>query len=784
MSASKSQAQQKDLTAVVGPFYMNLAMMLEQDGTPYIVTDHKGFNWSDVSRVNDHVPWKTVVEVRPPMKELNRAVVDVFLFKKWKSTIMIMPENPKDNEECQDLANRLTRNGISPIAYSLRFDNSVNIRNQTSDVLRYIQLLEQKVILVCSPRDHDYNLIETVLLEAKAFGMLSDKSYTFFILDTSCYLKPLDEMNMYRKGFSTAACDILAFRYRDKVGHTDDDPKITSTPYALGAVDAGKILKEAQYHYLTQQKTKTDEFVKSRFLTALKTVVIKDGMTGWIKFNETGARTNYTLHLYKHGGDDIYTKIATWRPYMKSVNERLAMVKENKTIKQEVKGIFSDVEKVVVVLEEPFVMLRQNVYGEKLQGNEMYEGFTIDLLDMLAKRLQFKYEIIISPGNAYGVKVNGAWTGIVGQILAGNATLGMGAISITSQREQDIDFSLGIISTGVNILFSEPKEKFNMFQFLQPFSLDLWMAIIGASIAVSVIFYILDFRTASRQFTIKSTLWFSMGTLLMKGSEFSPRPISQRILTTGFLFFVLITVSTYTANMAAFLTMKNLEAPIESFEDLAEKDNYKILTVANSATMKFFETETKPVFAKIWERIRERNGLVANSTEGRKLVEKGGHAFLFDYLINSYIEMKYCNTKAVLSPILLQEHGIAMAAGAPFKTILNIELLRLKESGEIMQLRKRWWDNAKECDLDLSSRSSGQVEFDLVHTAGVFIVGAAGLGCSLAFFLFKKFYLVAKENEEQRRKESKLEEKGGLDRKTEKSSSPLFGIHEGKQSTV
>ncbi|KAK3594051.1 hypothetical protein CHS0354_040812 [Potamilus streckersoni] len=599
----------------------------------------------------------------------------------------------------------------------------------------------------------------------------------------SCHLKPLEEMNMYRKGFSTASCDILAFRYRDKDGSLENDLKVVLTPYAIGAIDAADILKEAQYHYLAQQKTKTDDFVKSRFITALKTVVINRGMTGSIQFNATGARTNYTLQLYKHGGEDIYTKTAAWRPDGKTVHERLKMVKENKTVKPEVKGIFSEVEKVVVVLEEPFVMLRQNVYGDKLKGNEMYEGFTIDLLNMLAKRLQFKYEIMISPENAYGVNMNGVWTGIVGQIIAGNATLGMGAISITSQREQDIDFSLGIISTGVNILISEPKEKFNMFQFLQPFSLDLWMAIIGASIAVSVIFYILDFRTASRQFTIKSTLWFSMGTLLMKGSEFSPRPISQRILTTGFLFFVLITVSTYTANMAAFLTMKNLEAPIESFEDLAEKDDYRILTVTNSATMKFLETGTKPVYKKLWDRIQERNGLVANSSEGRKLVEKGDHAFLFDYLINSYIEMKYCDTKAVSSPILLQEHGIAMAAGAPFKTLLNIELLKLKESGEILQLRKRWWDNAKECDLDLSSRSSGQVEFDLVHTAGVFIVGAAGLGCSLAFFLFKKFYLVARQNEEQLRKERKFEEKGA-DSRAEKAISPLFGIHEGKQSTV
>ena len=271
-----------------------------------------------------------------------------------------------------------------------------------------------------------------------------------------------------------------------------------------------------------------------------------------------------------------------------------------------------------------------------------------------------------------------------------NATLGMGAISITSQREAVIDFSLGILSTGVNILVTQPEEKFNIFQFLQPFSLELWMAIIGSSVGVSVIYYILDFRKRERKFTIRSTMWFSVGTLLMKGSDFSPKATSQRILTTGFLFFVLITVSTYTANMAAFLTKENLEEPIDSFAQLAERDEIKILTVQDSATMNFLKTSPEgSVYHTIWERIEKTNGLVTNATEARQMVERGDHAFIFDSSINSYSERKYCETKSVSSPILLQEHGIAMYPGAPFKSQLNIEMLKLKEQGFILELRKK-----------------------------------------------------------------------------------------------
>ena len=65
------------------------------------------------------------------------------------------------------------------------------------------------------------------------------------------------------------------------------------------------------------------------------------------------------------------------------------------------------------------------------------------------------------------------------------------------------------------------------------------------------------------------------------------------------------------------------------------------------------------------------------------------YAFIFDYLINSYSEMKYCTTKAAASPILIQEHGLGMAEGAPFKTCINIALLKLKEGGFLQGLKKK-----------------------------------------------------------------------------------------------
>ena len=58
----------------------------------------QGFDWIDMSRVQDRTPWRTVVEIRPPAQEQNLAVVDLFRANDWPSAIMLMPQNAADNQ--------------------------------------------------------------------------------------------------------------------------------------------------------------------------------------------------------------------------------------------------------------------------------------------------------------------------------------------------------------------------------------------------------------------------------------------------------------------------------------------------------------------------------------------------------------------------------------------------------------------------------------------------------------------------------------------------------------
>lgn len=59
-------------------------------------------------------------------------------------------------------------------------------------------------------------------------------------------------------------------------------------------------------------------------------------------------------------------------------------------------------------------MVAENILGQP----KRYKGFSIDVLDALAKILGFKYEIYQVPDGKYGTQLpNGSWNGMIGELI-------------------------------------------------------------------------------------------------------------------------------------------------------------------------------------------------------------------------------------------------------------------------------------------------------------------------------------------------------------------------------
>ena len=90
------------------------------------------------------------------------------------------------------------------------------------------------------------------------------------------------------------------------------------------------------------------------------------------------------------------------------------------------------------------------------------------------------------------------------------------------------------------------------------------------------------------------SFWFTIGSLMQQGSDVAPISLSTRLLAGMWFFFALIMISSYTANLAAFLTVETLEKPIESAEDLGR--HFKIqwnLDIVDLEIVEFLEIVDK-----------------------------------------------------------------------------------------------------------------------------------------------------------------------------------------------
>ena len=90
--------------------------------------------------------------------------------------------------------------------------------------------------------------------------------------------------------------------------------------------------------------------------------------------------------------------------------------------------------------------------------------------------------------------------------------------------------------------------------------------VIGMTVMMFVIDYLSPFGYRARaresdeepgnEFNLLNSLWFATASVLQQGPDNTPLAPSGRLLASAFWFFIMILISTYTANLAAFFTSK------------------------------------------------------------------------------------------------------------------------------------------------------------------------------------------------------------------------------------
>ncbi|XP_068223506.1 glutamate receptor ionotropic, kainate 2-like [Palaemon carinicauda] len=496
-----------------------------------------------------------------------------------------------------------------------------------------------------------------------------------------------------------------------------------------------------------------------------------NGLTGLIKFDTEGFRRDVSLDIVELTKEGLI-KVGRWDPtnganYTRSfseVQQGIVDSLQNKTLI------------IASVLASPYTMLRET--SEPMTGNARYEGFCIDLMHEVSELLGFNYSIKLADDGTHGkfVKTLERWDGMIGELLDQKADLAIGDLTITYEREQVVDFTMPWMNLGISILYRKPTKKPpNLFSFLSPLSLDVWLYMATAYLAVSLLLFVLarfspyewtnphpcdTSQDKLNEFSLLNCLWFCIGSLMQQGGDILPRAVSTRIVAGMWWFFTLIMISSYTANLAAFLTVERMESPIESAEDLAKQTRIKYGSLYGGSTWNFFRTSKMPTYQRMFSFMESQNPSVytKSNEEGVKRVQKGDgqYAYMMESSSIEYITERYCDLTQVGGPLDSKSYGIALPPGSPYRTLINSAVLKLQEMGRLHALKRRWWKEKRgggTCEADESKSSSKANELGLSNVGGVFVVLLAGMGlasvAAVCEFVWKSRKLAIEEHEKQ-----------------------------------
>ncbi|XP_055931528.1 glutamate receptor ionotropic, kainate 2-like isoform X2 [Argiope bruennichi] len=472
------------------------------------------------------------------------------------------------------------------------------------------------------------------------------------------------------------------------------------------------------------------------------------GLTGKVQFKE-GRRSSVKFDLLKLRENSL-EKVGEW-----TTGGGLNIT--NHAVFHEF-GTTNITLKVTTIESTPYVMIKAD---KNLTGNDRFEGFCIDLLKTIADLLGFSYELYIVPDKKFGAEntSTGEWNGLVREIIDKTADLAVAPMTINYARESVIDFTKPYMNLGIGILFKLPKSMpSRLFSFMSPLAVDIWIYVLAAYALVSLCMFIVarfspyewqnphpcfsDSGVMENQFSLANSFWFTIVTLMHQGCDLNPKATSTRIIGAMWWFFTLIMISSYTANLAAFLTVERMITPIESVEDLAEQNKIAYGTLEGGSTMTFFRDSKIETYQKMWRFMENRPSVfVSDYEEGIKRVLEGNYAFLMESTILDYSVQRDCNLTQVGGLLDSKGYGIATPMGSPWRDKISLAILDLQEKGVIQMLYNKWWKGSGvSCAREDKNKEGKANSLGVGNIGGVFVVLLCGLAVAIVAAIVEFFW--------------------------------------------
>ncbi|KAL1397383.1 hypothetical protein pipiens_009802 [Culex pipiens pipiens] len=425
-------------------------------------------------------------------------------------------------------------------------------------------------------------------------------------------------------------------------------------------------------------------------------------------------------------------------------------------------------------------------------GQPIWEGYCIDFLQQLSKVMSFDYDLVWPKKGTFGMRDKaGNWDGLIGDLVVGEIDFAMASMKMTAEREEVVDFVAPYFEqTGILIVMRNPVRETSLFKFMTVLRLEVWLSILLAIVATAVMLWLLDkfspysaknnkqaYPYECRDFTLKESFWFALTSFTPQGGGEAPKALSGRTLVAAYWLFVVLMLATFTANLAAFLTVERMQTPVQSLEQLSRQSRIKYTVVKNSDTHDYFKNmkNAEDVLYQMWRNltlssgndqaqyrvwdypIKEQYINILSAIESAKPVDsaeagfkrvnerlEADFAFVHDSAEIKYEISRNCNLTEVGEVFAEQPYAIAVQQGSHLQDELSFYILELQKERYFESLTAKFWNNSVRGVCPNTDDSEG---ITLESLGGVFIATLVGLALAMVTLAGEVLYYRRKDRQ-------------------------------------
>ena len=381
-----------------------------------------------------------------------------------------------------------------------------------------------------------------------------------------------------------------------------------------------------------------------------------------------------------------YSEPGEWLPFTKKHD--VLWPGETYTVHNDRASIAGVKLRIGIIDSAPFTMM--NYMIDQDGRNQSYAvGYMPDLIALLQQRMKFVPEILMAP-------LNLTYSGLVRAVANGDYDIVVGDVTVTSKRIELVAFSASIYDSSLRLIIRKPTaDNVDLFAYLRPFSLGLWLVIAATTVCIAILVCFVErhgneaLRNRSTVSMSAMSIWYSLGNIMGYGADFQVTTISGRILTVALYVLSLVLVATYTANLASNLTISKTKYIIGSLDDIKQgKLPFNRIGVWVGTSMEEFFLREISEGSRNYYPIKSREDLLI------RLLHQDIDAGFIDSGPGTYWTNNiYCNLTLIGADFDIRRYAIVFPKNWLFIEDFDKNVLALRESGQLDKLRRRWFES-------------------------------------------------------------------------------------------